>query len=65
MGRPAVKEVKLKSGFYIEVSTPGSLKGTKIRRDSLEQIQMTMRNYEHSHDVKYLGEVKNGKLVSH
>lgn len=63
MARPAVKEVKLKSGYYIEVSTPGSLKGTKIRRDSYEQIQLTMRNYEHSHAVKYLGEVKNGKLL--
>lgn len=63
MARPATKEVKLKSGYYIEVSTPGSQKSTKIRRESYAQIQSTMRYYEGSHQVKYLGEVKNGKVV--
>lgn len=64
MARPAVKEVKLKSGFYIEVSNPGAQKGTKIRRESYEQIQTIMRHYEGSHQVRYLGEIKNGKLMT-
>ena len=64
MARPAVKEVKLKNGFYIEVSNPGAQKGTKIRRESYEQIQSTMRHYEGSHQVRYLGEIKNGKLIA-
>lgn len=64
MARPAVKEVKLKSGFYIEVSSSSSQKGVKIRRDSYEQIQSTMRYYESSYHVRYLGEIKKGKVVA-
>lgn len=63
MARPAVKEVKLKSGFYIEVSSPGSQKGIKIRRESYDQIQAIMRHYETSYSVRYLGEIENGKVV--
>ena len=62
MARPAVKEVKLKRGFYIEVSSRGSQKGIKIRRESYDQIQAIMRYYENSYQVRYLGEVENGKV---
>lgn len=63
MARPAIKEVKLKSGYYIEVSSSSSQKGIKIRRETYEQIQSTMRYYESSYHVRYLGEAKKGKLV--
>ncbi len=62
MGRPAVKEVKLKSGFYIEVSSSGSQKGIKIRRETQDQIKALMRYYENSYQVRYLGEIENGKV---
>lgn len=62
MARPPVKEVKLKNGFYIEVSSPGSQKGIKIRRESYDQIQSTMRYYQNSYQVRYLGEMSNGKV---
>lgn len=62
MARPAVKEVKLKNGYYIEISSGNTQKGIKIRRDSFEQIQSMIRFYEGSYVVRYLGEVENGKL---
>ena len=63
MARPVTREIKLKSGFYIEVTPSGSQKGIKIRRESYEQIQSTIRQYEKTYDVRYIGEVKNGKVV--
>lgn len=62
MARPAVKEVKLRNGYYIEISSGNTQKGIKIRRDSYEQIQSMIRFYEGSYDVRYLGEVENGKI---
>ena len=62
MARPVTREIKLKRGFYIEVRQKGEKKGIKIRRDTYEQIQQAKESYEKNYDVKYLGEVKNGKI---
>jgi hypothetical protein len=61
MARPITREIKLKDGFYIEVKTKGALKGIKIRRDSLQEIENAIRQYQNAYNVNYLGEFKNGK----
>ncbi len=61
MARPITREIKLKDGFYIEVKTKGALKGIKIRRDSLQEIENAIRQYQNAYSVNYLGEFKNGK----
>lgn len=64
MGRPITREVKLRDGFYIEVKSKGAAKGTKIRRDSYNEIQSAIRQYKTAYEVNYLGEFKNGKTVA-
>jgi len=64
MGRPITREVKLRDGFYIEVKSKGAQKGTKIRRDSYNEIQTAIRQYKNAYEVQYLGEMKNGKRVA-
>jgi hypothetical protein len=61
MGRPITREIKLKDGFYIEVRSKGAMKGIKIRRDSFNEIQSAIRQYQNAYTVNYLGEFKNGK----
>lgn len=61
MARPITREIKLKDGFYIEVKTKGAMKGIKIRRDSLTEIESAIRQYKNAYNVNYLGEFKNGK----
>lgn len=63
MARPVTREVKLKSGFYLEVRRRGENKGIKIWRESYNQIQMAIKRYENMYDVHYVGEVKNGKVI--
>ncbi len=62
-GRPATKPVKLKEGFYIELRTKGSSSGIKIRRDTREEIDLAIKQYEKSKIVTYLGQVKDGKWL--
>ncbi len=64
MGRPITREVKLRDGFYIEIRQKGSPKGTKIRRDSYEQIQLAIKQYKNAYTVHYIGEMRNGKVLS-
>lgn len=64
MARPVTREVKLKNGFYIELRRRGENKGIKISRESQAQIQMAIKRYENMYDVHYVGEIKNGKVVS-
>jgi hypothetical protein len=63
MARPSTRGVKLKNGFYIEVRNKGAHSGVKIRRDSAEEAQLALHNYSKMHDVHYIGEVENGKVV--
>jgi hypothetical protein len=64
MGRPITREIKLRDGFYIEVKSKGAAKGTKIRRDSYNEIQSAIRQYKNAYEVNYLGEFKNGKTIT-
>jgi hypothetical protein len=63
MARPVTREVKLKSGFYIELRRRGENRGIKIWRESYDQIQMAIKRYDNMYDVHYVGEVKNGKVI--
>ena len=60
MGRPPTKPKKLKDGFYIEVRNKRSTSGVKVRRDTREQMEMAIKEYERSKDVIIIGEIKNG-----
>ena len=63
MARPSTRGVKLKNGFYIEVRNKGAHSGVKIRRDTFEAAQLALDNYNKMHDVHYIGEIENGKVV--
>lgn len=64
MGRPAVKPTELKDGYYIEVRNKNQKSGTKIRRDTKEQLLMAIEEYKMSKEVIVLGEMKKGKVVA-
>jgi len=63
MARPSTRGVKLKNGFYIEVRNKGAHSGVKIRRETFEEAQLALNNYSKMHDVHYIGEIENGKVV--
>ncbi len=62
-GRPATRPAELKDGFYIELRTKGSNSPVKIRRESMDEVNIAMEQYERSKTVKYMGQVKNGVWV--
>lgn len=65
MGRPPTKPAKLKDGFYIEVRNEGSrANGIKIRRDTKEEMELAVENYNRIKDVTILGELKDDKWVN-
>ncbi len=64
MGRPAVKPTELKDGYYIEVRNKNQKSGTKIRRDTKEQLLLAIKEYKISKEVIVLGEMKKGKVVA-
>lgn len=63
MGRPPTKPKKLKDGYYIEVRNKRSNSGVKVRRDTPEQMQLAIKEYERTKDIIVLGESVNGKWV--
>ncbi len=63
MGRPPTKPKKLKDGFYIEVRNKRSSSGVKVRRDTREQMEQAIKEYERTKDIIILGESKNGKFI--
>ena len=63
MGRPTTKPKPLKDGFYIEVRNKGARSGIKIRRDTRDQMEVAIEEYQKSKDVVILGEFVNGKKV--
>ena len=64
MGRPATKPAKLKDGYYIELRNKGASSGIRIQRDTKEQMEYAMIDYQRTKDVVYLGQVLNGKFVN-
>jgi len=63
MGRPPTKPKKLKDGFYIEVRNKRSSSGVKVRRDTREQMEHAIKEYERTKDIIVLGESVNGKWI--
>ena len=64
MGRPPTKPKKLKDGYYIEVRNKRSSSGVKVRRDTVEQMEMAIKEYERTKDIIVIGEIKNGVPVN-
>ncbi len=62
-GRPATKPVSLKEGYYLELKNKNASSGVKLRRDTREQLEMAIKQYEKSKDVTYLGHLKDGKWL--
>lgn len=64
-GRPPTRPAKLKDGFYIEVRNEGSrTNAIRIRRDTKEEMQAAIENYERIKEVTVLGEYKNDKWLN-
>ena len=61
MGRPPTKPKKLKDGFYIEVRNKRAASGVKVRRDTKEQMEMAIKEYERTKVIIVIGEIKDGK----
>ena len=61
MGRPPTKPKKLKDGFYIEVRNKRAASGVKVRRDTREQMELAIKEYERTKEIIVIGEIKNGK----
>ncbi len=65
MARQSYKKVKLKNGFYFTVQSKlRNEPPVKIRRKSKREIDLAMRTYSRHKTVEYLGEVKDGQIVS-
>jgi len=62
-GRPATRPTELKEGFYLELKNKGSNSSVKIRRESMTEIDIAMRQYGKSKIVTYLGQVKAGRWI--
>lgn len=62
-GRPATKPAALKDGFYIELRTKGSNSPVKIRRESMDEVQVALDQYKASKIAKYLGQVESGRWI--
>lgn len=60
-GRPTTKPPKFKEGYYLELTTKGSSSHVKIRRDSMEEIEQLIKQYERVKVTTYLGHLKDGK----
>ncbi|MFZ6051446.1 hypothetical protein ABHV44_05475 [Flavobacteriales bacterium DA487] len=54
----------MKDGYYIELKNTGEKSGVKIRRDTKKEIDIAIERYKKTKDVVYIGQVKNGKVVS-
>ena len=63
-GRPNVKPLQLRDGFYIEVCNKGNAKGIKIRSASLATMEEAAQRYAIGKDVIILGEYKDGIAVN-
>ena len=64
MGRPATKPAKLKDGYYLELRNKGASSGIRIQRDTQEQVDFAIKDYQKTKEVIYLGQVKSGKFIN-
>ena len=63
MGRPQTKPKEVTDGFYIEVRNKRAASGVKVRRDTREQMEMAIKEYERTKVIIVIGEIKNGKPI--
>jgi hypothetical protein len=59
-GKPRMRILQLKNGFYIEVCAKGLKTGVKIRSESKNEMVKAANMYSLYKDVIVLGEYKNG-----
>jgi hypothetical protein len=59
-GRPRIRNVQLKNGFYIEVCNMGFKKGIKIWSGSRKAMEDSASQYASYKEVIILGEYKDG-----
>ena len=64
MARPVTRPVTLKDGYYLEVRHRGEQRGIKIRRETKEQMNAAIRQYEVCYDVKKIGKGRRRAVVS-
>ncbi len=64
MGRPSTKPAKLKDGYYLELRNKGASSGIRIQRDTKEQVEFAIKDYQKTKEVIFLGHVINGKYVT-
>ena len=64
MGRPSTRPKDLKDGFYIEVRNKRAASGVKVRRDTVEQMELAIKEYERTKVIIVIGEIKNGKPLN-
>lgn len=62
-GRPATKPARLKEGYYLELCNKGSNSGVKLRKETMEEIELAIKQYERVKTVTYLGHLKGGKWL--
>ncbi len=60
------KKVALKDGYYMEIkSSPNSHQtGILLRRNTKKELELAMKQYEKTKDVRYYGHIKDQKLVT-
>ena len=63
-GRPRLRQVTLRNGFYIEVCNKGVKKGVKIRSENKADMEIAATQYGSYKDVIILGEYKAGEPIS-
>lgn len=62
IGRPPVREAKLRDGIYVEIRNKGSKeKGLKIRCADKKELEILIARYKTTKDIEILGEYKNGE----
>ncbi len=62
-GRPPTKPSELKDGYYLELRNKGSNSAVKIRRENMEEVGKTIKQYERVKIVNYLGQVESGRWL--
>ncbi len=59
------KKIALKDGFYIEIKSSSSnhQSGILVRRNTRTEIDLAIKQYSKTKNVKYYGQVLDSKLV--
>ncbi|MBC8048280.1 MAG: hypothetical protein H7Y00_15880 [Fimbriimonadaceae bacterium] len=64
IGRPPVREAKLKDGFYVEIRNRGAKeRGIKIHCANEKELELLKARYGTTKDIVVLGEYKDNEKV--